>query len=555
MHNKTNVFYRAAVTLAVLVLSACGAAGDDTASSAGDEPRTGGDGYTGEDGHSGGDGHNGGDPQTGGDAYSEPWGAADSSSYDDTAPAPPWEAEQPEPQDGSATPEATEPWAENDWINTEDDNLATFSVDVDTASYTRTRSFLLQDQLPEPTDVRVEEFLNYFNYGYEPPDALAPEPFAVHFEGGPSAFGEGLHMLRAGIQGRIIDPENRPAANLVFLIDASGSMNAPLALPLVKESLRLLTASLSEDDWISVIVYAGDAGVVLEPTPGDQHDVIIEAIESIGAGGSTAGEAGIRLAYQYAQANLMADGINRVILCTDGDFNVGMTGEELIQFAESQRDSGVTLTGLLFNAWGDDAFMEQLANRADGNYFSINERPEALRILGRELLGTLLVIAKDVKIQAMLNRDVVARYRIVGYDNRLLEDNEFNDDTVDAAEIGAGHDVTALLEVELRDTTGMAPEALVAWVQLRYKLPYGDESILVEYPLQLQDLRPDAASMSPSLQQAIAVAEFAEILRRSRHSEGARFEDIAALLSPQADDEDVADLLSLVERASALWNE
>lgn len=516
---------RAAVTFVVLACSACGLTSDDVGTSASTE---------------GWDYHGG----QGADAGS-----------DSSSAAAPDREDQTETPEGSGVAETTEPWLENDWIETEDDNLATFSVDVDTASYTRTRAFLLANQLPEPTDIRVEEFLNYFNYGYEPPADSDPEPFAVHFEGGPSMFGDGFHMLRAGIQGRIMNADNRPAANLVFLIDASGSMDTPLALPLVKESLEVLTTSLTGDDWISIIVYTGQAGVVLEPTPGDQHATIISAIQSIGAGGSTAGEAGIRLAYQYAQANLMEDGINRVILCTDGDFNVGLTGEELIQFAEEQRATGVTITGLLFNAWGNDGFMEQLANRSDGNYFSINERSEALRILGRELLGTLLVIAKDVKIQAMLNRDVVSRYRIVGYDNRLLEDDEFNDDTVDAAEIGAGHDVTAMLEVELRDTSGMPPEALVAWVQLRYKLPDADESILVEYPLQLQDLRPDTESMSPSLQQAIAVAEFAEILRRSRHSEGARFDDVAALLGSRSDDADVVDLLSLIERARAIWTE
>ncbi len=232
-----------------------------------------------------------------------------------------------------------------------------------------------------------------------------------------------------------------------------------------------------------------------------------------------------------------------------------MTGEDVIELAEEKADSGVTITSMMFGATGADEFLEQLANRADGNAFFIGDRTDALRTLGSELFGTLLVIAGDLKVQAVLNRDVVARYRIVGYDNRILEDDEFDDDTVDAAEVGAGHDVTAMLEVELRDTSGMSDEALVAWVQLRYKPVGSDESVLVEYPMQLRDLRPDVASTSPSLRLAMGVAEFAEILRESQHSEGARFDSVLGLLSDVPRSSDVEELEAMVETARALWED
>ncbi len=480
------------------------------------------------------------------DGY-DPWGGSTigvSTTGDSGAWRPDVDAEEP----GST-------WYENNWIATEEDNLATFSVDVDTASYTLTRTMLNDGYLPPPSSVRVEEFLNYFDYGYLPPGPDDEHPFAVDFEGGPSAFGDGLFMLRMGLQGRMVSNEDRPPANLVFLLDVSGSTSWDGKLDLVKDALDVLIESLDERDRISIVTYAGSAGVALRPTSGSDHETIRAVIQDLEAAGSTAGGAGIEQAYAFAEANYIDGGINRIILCTDGDFNVGMTGEDVIELAEEKADSGVTITSMMFGATGADEFLEQLANRADGNAFFIGDRTDALRTLGSELFGTLLVIAGDLKVQAVLNRDVVARYRIVGYDNRILEDDEFDDDTVDAAEVGAGHDVTAMLEVELRDTSGMSDEALVAWVQLRYKPVGSDESVLVEYPMQLCDLRPDVASTSPSLRLAMGVAEFAEILRESQHSEGARFDSVLGLLSDVPRSSDVEELEAMVETARALWED
>ncbi len=509
-----------------------------------------------------GDGASGGDNTyyDAGSSYDVGGSYDTGTSYDagsaDASGAPDWyEPEAPVDGEPSTDPELPQ-WVENDWIDTLDDNLATFSVDVDTASYTLARDDLRSGWLPDPLDIRVEEFLNFFDYGYEPPGIDDEHPFAVDFEGGPSQFGDGLYMLRMGLQGLIVSDEDRPGANLVFLVDVSGSMDGPHGVGLIQEALRVLLPSLDERDTISMITYAGNESVALEPTSGAAQDAIESAIGRLNAGGSTAGEAGIRLAYQYAEANFVEGGINRIILCTDGDFNVGLTGEGLIQLAETWRDRGVTITSMLFGRYGNDGFLEQLANRANGNYFYIGNRDDAMRTLGRELLGTLMVIAGDLKVQAVLNRDVVARYRIVGYDNRILEDDEFDDDTVDAAEVGAGHDVTAMLEVQLHeDTTAMGPDALVAWVQLRYKPVGSDESVLVEYPLQLSDLRASVEQMSPSARLAMGVAEFAEILRLSRHSEGARFDDILALLDTVPQSADVEELEVLVETARDLWAE
>jgi len=451
-------------------------------------------------------------------------------------------------------------WVENDFEAVSDDALATFSVDVDTASYTIMRRDVLQGRLPDPASVRVEEYLNVFDYGYGAPGPDAAEPFAIHLESAPSVFGDGHEMLRIGLQGMEVPAEERAPANLVFLIDVSGSMAAPHKLDMVQFSLRTLVESLGPDDTLGIVVYAGREAVLLEPTPVRNRAEIYAAIDGLTAGGGTAGEAGIRRAYAMAESAFRDGGINRVVLCTDGDFNVGLTDEALLRLIEDYRDRDITITTLGFGVGrSNDRLMEQIADRGNGNYAYIDSRNEALRALGSELVGTLQVIAKDVKIQVAFNPRLVERYRIVGYDNRVLEDWQFADDSVDAAEVGAGHDVTALLELDLVDDVDLgavdAATGLVE-VRVRFKAPDGDESTEVMRSFTVGDRGTSDDVASPSLRFVMVVAEFAEILRDSRHSEGARFDDVIVLATGAASDEqpDMLAFIALVETARDLWD-
>jgi len=447
---------------------------------------------------------------------------------------------------------------ENDWQQANRDSQATFSIDVDTASYARTRGLLRASRLPEAADVRVEEFLNYFDYKYPAPETGNGEdeaPFAVHFEGAPSPFGEGLHMLRVGLQAAFVGNEERPAANLVFLLDTSGSMDSAEKIGLVRQSLEVLLDELRPDDTVAIVTYAGNSGVLLEPTPASRRQEIRNAIQQTSMGGSTWGEGGLREAYDLAQEARVPGGLNRVILCTDGDFNVGLTGDALVSEVALWADRGITLTAMLFGMDGiDDAFLEDLTNRADGNYFHIDTHDEAVRVLSQDVVGTLMVVAGDVKLQVELNPEIVERYRIVGYDNRVLADEDFSNDTVDAGDLGAGHTVTGLLEVELPALDQLSPGTQIAEVRVRYKLPGDAQSQLETWPLYVSDLAPSIHQASPSMRLAVGVAEFAEILRTSRHSEGARFQDVVSLVSADwSADRDVAELVQLIGTARYLW--
>jgi Ca-activated chloride channel family protein len=444
---------------------------------------------------------------------------------------------------------------ENAWVSTAEDSMATFSIDVDNASYTRTRGELEANVLPRAQDVRVEEFINFFDYKYPMPDDGSPDPFEVFFEGTTSPFGEGLHMLRLGLQGGEVGVLERPAANLVFLLDVSGSMGQSNKLPMLQESMRIMLESLTHEDTVAIVTYAGIERVALEPTSVSERQTILSAIDSLTSGGSTNGEGGIRVAYELAQDAFIQGGINRVILGTDGDFNVGMTGEPLIQLVETYKERNISLTALLFGRDGiDDAFLENLTNRGEGNYFHIDRREEAVRILSEDLVGTLMVIARDVKVQVFMNPEVVARYRLVGYDNRVLADEDFNNDFVDAGEMGAGHTVTGLLEVEFVDGVEFAATDLVAEVRVRYKAPEGTESTLLAYPMQFSDIHESTDDASDSMRLAMGVAEFAEILRHSQHSEGARFQEVLDLIAPFAEgDADVNELVRLIQRAQSIW--
>ncbi len=338
--------------------------------------------------------------------------------------------------------------SDNGVMLTREQPVSTFSIDVDTGSYANVRRFLNQGQLPPKDAVRTEELLNYFDYAYPQPQHRG-QPLALHTEIAPTPWNLTTRLLLVGLQGYL--PAERPAANLVFLIDVSGSMAAPNKLPLLVSAFKLLTAQLGARDRVSLVTYAGNAGVVLEPTPGDQRTKILAALEQLGAGGSTQGAAGIQSAYRLAEQARLPEGINRVILATDGDFNVGMVNHEaLIQLIEQQRAKGISLTTLGFGGGNyNDQLMEQLADKGNGNYAYIDTLQEARKVLVDELASTLETIAGDVKVQIEFNPAQVAEYRLIGYENRLLAREDFNNDRVDAGEVGAGHRVTALYEITL----------------------------------------------------------------------------------------------------------
>lgn len=421
--------------------------------------------------------------------------------------------------------------------------VSTFSIDVDTGSYANVRRFLNAGQLPPQDAVRVEELLNYFDYDYRPP-ATRDTPFSVTTDLVTAPWNSDAILLRIGIKGFEVSAEQRPAANLVFLIDVSGSMYSPDKLPLLKNAFRLLTEQLTAQDRVSIVVYAGASGVVLEPTPGDQKRKILSAIERLEARGSTHGAAGIHEAYRLAHEAHLEGGINRVVLATDGDFNVGVVDfERLVDIVERERGTGIALTTLGFGTGNyNDRLLERLADAGNGNYAYIDTLSEARKVLVSELSSTLLTIAKDVKIQIEFNPAEVLEYRLIGYENRMLAREDFNNDRVDAGEIGAGHSVTALYEAvpvgakgridPLRYGSVRAADAAkrgeLAHLRLRYKLPDADASTLLEYPIRSGDV-PKLASASPDLRFAVSVAAFGQLLRGGKYTGSFGYSDVAEL--------------------------
>jgi Ca-activated chloride channel homolog len=420
--------------------------------------------------------------------------------------------------------------------------VSTFSIDVDTGAYANMRRFLNAGQLPPEDAVRVEELINYFDYRYAPP-ADRTTPFRVATELAPTPWNRNSLLLKVGIKGFEISAKERPAANLVFLIDVSGSMSTPDKLPLLKSAFRLLTDQLTARDRVSMVVYAGSSGVVLEPTPGDQKHKIHEAIDRLEAGGSTNGAQGIRLAYQLAHDAQIVKGINRVVLATDGDFNVGVTNfESLVDMAERQRGSGVALTTLGFGSGNyNDKLLEQLADAGNGNYAYVDNLNEARKVLVSELSSTLFTIAKDVKIQVEFNPAEVLEYRLIGYENRKLAREDFNNDKVDAGEIGAGHRVTALYEIVLAGGKGrvdplrygarnavLAKSGELANVRVRYKQPDSDVSSLLEYPIQSASAVPFEKA-STDFRFATSVAAFGQLLRGGKYLDKFGYDDVAQL--------------------------
>lgn len=438
---------------------------------------------------------------------------------------------------------------ENPFVPTSTTSVATFGLDVDTAGHALIRRDLVAGWAPHPDAVRVEDSLNYFSYDYPRPSGA--DTFALDVEVAPSPFGDGLHLLRVGVQGRQV--ERRGRANVVFLVDVSASMAAPDKLPLVQETLRQLLDALGPNDRLALVVYAGSVGTLLDPTPAAEREVILEAIGKLTTGGSTWGEGGIRAAYALAERHFDPQGINRVVLATDGDFNVGLYGEPLIEFIEEKRQTGIYLTTLGFGRGDyDGALLERLAHHGNGNHAYIDGPGEAARVVGRDLLTTLVVVAEDAKVQVEFEPMQVRQWRLLGYENRVLGEADFRDDRVDTGDVGAGASVTALLEIELVNGTS-ASTASLAQVRLRWRDPSTRENLAMSRALFGSQVVPDFAEASDTTRFAAAVAEFAEILRGSTFSEGRRFEEVRAILEPLVgDDPDKQELLDLVDRAAEL---
>jgi Ca-activated chloride channel family protein len=446
--------------------------------------------------------------------------------------------------------------------------VSTFSIDVDTGAYANVRRFLNAGQLPPQDAVRVEEMVNYFDYRYTPPDSR-DVPFRVTTELAAAPWNQDALLMKIGIKGYEVPASQRPAANLVFLIDVSGSMQTPDKLPLLKNAFRLLTDQLTAKDRVSMVVYAGSSGVVLEPTPGDQKHKILAAIDRLEAGGSTNGAEGIERAYQLAREAHMNGGINRVVLATDGDFNVGVVDfEALVDMAERQRKSGTALTTLGFGTGNyNDQLLERLADAGNGNYSYVDTLSEARKVLVSELSSTLFTIASDVKIQVEFNPAEVLEYRLMGYENRMLAREDFNNDKVDAGDIGAGHRVTALYEVVPAGGKGrMDPlrysaakpagerNGELAHLKLRYKKPGADTSQLLEYPVLKSSVTP-AAKLSADFRFAASVAAFGQLLRGGKYMGEFGYDDVQALARSGFDQDSDGyrrEFVSLVQLASTL---
>ncbi|MCV6625832.1 MAG: VWA domain-containing protein [Cellvibrionaceae bacterium] len=453
------------------------------------------------------------------------------------------------------------------------DPVSTFSVDVDTAAYSNIRRMLNREgRLPPVDAVRIEEMINYFDYSYPLPKGL-DQPFSVTTELAPSPWAKGKHLMMVGLKGYQPKLDKRPPANLVFLVDVSGSMQADDKLPLLKKSLALLLQQLGTQDRIALAVYAGAAGTVLESTPASEAAKIRSAIDQLEAGGSTHGSAGLKLAYELAREGFIKDGINRVLIASDGDMNVGISDrDELKQMIERERKSGVALTTLGFGRGNYNyALMEQLADVGNGNAAYIDSMREAQKVLVEEMHSTLLTIANDVKIQVEFNPAAVSEYRLIGYENRMLKREDFNNDKVDAGDIGAGHTVTALYEIALTGSGAEQIPALryaqksdlkaasytgeLAHIKLRYKPKQGKPSRLIERPIMRAEVKAKLADASNNLRFAAAVAGFGQLLRGSKYSGEWGYKALAELLAETGADDPHgyrAELRALVNLAAGL---
>jgi len=460
---------------------------------------------------------------------------------------------------------------ENEFLDVLSNPQSTFSIDVDGASYSNARRFISNGEMPPIDAVRVEEFINYFTYDYE--NQSSEHPFSIHTEVSNCPWNPASKLLHIGLQGKRIATENLPNSNLVFLLDVSGSMNSPSKLPLLKSSFKLLLDNLTKKDRIAIVVYAGAAGLVLPSTSCSNKEEILEALNKLESGGSTAGGAGIELAYKIAKENFISEGNNRIILATDGDFNVGTSSNsELERLVEEKRKTGVYLSVLGFGSGNyKDSKMEKLADQGNGNYYYIDSMFEAKKVLVNEMGGTLLTIAKDVKIQIEFNPAKVSQYRLIGYENRALANKDFNDDKKDAGELGSGHSVTALYEIIPANpdksgkknmkykyiTTKISDEAYsipeLGAVRFRYKNPSDSTSNLIEQAIL--DSSIEFEKTSNDFRFAASVAEFALLLRDSPFKYEANFEQVLSI-AKDAKGEDKesyrSDFIKLVEITKAI---
>jgi Ca-activated chloride channel family protein len=473
--------------------------------------------------------------------------------------------------DFEANREAYGRLVDNPFVRAIDEQLSTFSIDVDTASYANMRRVIDGGRLPVPDAIRIEELINYFDYDYAEP--AGEHPFSVNVETNACPWNDAHRLVRVGLKGKDVPRDMRPATNLVFLLDVSGSMNDARKLPLLKQSMSLLVDSLTADDRVAIVVYAGAAGLALPSTYCDDRETILSALENLHAGGSTNGGQGIELAYKTAQDHFIDGGVNRVILCTDGDFNVGVSDEgSLVRLIEAKRETGVFLSVLGFGTgnW-QDAKMEALSNKGNGNFAYIDSLDEARKVLVEEMAGTLVTIAKDVKIQVDFNPATVNAYRLIGYANRIMPPQDFNDDTKDAGEIGAGHTVTALyeivpagVEIDLPDVdeskyvragdedAAEASDELLT-VKLRYKQPEGETSTKLEYPVT--DGGAALGDASEDFRFAAAVASFGMVLRDAEAKGSSTYATILDLAAAGLGDDEQGyrkEFVRLVERAREL---
>ncbi len=461
------------------------------------------------------------------------------------------------PQQNAQSPSSQQPYdmffqdyGVNPSIDTEDDNLSTFALDVDTGSYTVMRNYLNDGNLPPQDSVRVEEYVNYFDHGYASPPAH--QAFGIYVDGGPSPFTETerYDMMRVGIQGYEVSDEDRKDAALTFVIDVSGSMDMDNRLGLVKRSLELLVEQLHRDDTVSIVVYGSDARVVLEPTAGSESDRILDAIYSLQPEDATNAEAGLRLGYSMAMEAFDPQKINRVILCSDGVANVGQTeADSILEEIHRHVERGVTLTTIGFGMDNyNDTLMEQLADNGNGFYAYVDDMDEARKLFIDEITGTLQTIALDAKVQVEFNPDVVMRYRLVGYENRAVADEDFRDNEVDAGEIGAGHSVTALYEVKLYpDAHGK-----VATVFMRWEDPDTHQDVEISQDYKTSQIAFDFEEADPYFQRAVVVAEYAEILKGSYWAEESSMDDVydeARRISRYFDENVMQEFVDLVREA------
>jgi Ca-activated chloride channel family protein len=482
------------------------------------------------------------------------------------------------PHEGMYWPEAgTENYADFDDSGIQrviENAVSTFSIDVDTGAYSNVRRMLNQGYLPPENTVRAEELINYFAYDY--PLSNTETPFSISTEVSVSPWNTGKHLLHIGIKANEPEQTEEMNSNLVFLVDVSGSMDSPDKLDLLKNSLKMLSRQLSAEDSISLVVYAGASGVVLEPTAGNETRQISAALDRLQAGGSTNGEAGIELAYAMAEQAFIEGGINRVILATDGDFNVGMSSVEAMQeLIEEKRESGISLTALGFGTDNyNDHMMEQLADVGNGNYAYIDNINEARKVLVDEMHSTLQTVASDVKIQIEFNPAVVAEYRLVGYENRELAREDFNNDQVDAGEIGAGHTVTAIYEIALVGSESLSTDPLryaqannqqdetvsvnldeLAFLKLRYKEPGSDDSILLQQALMVEDIQEEISDTSDNYRFSAAVAGLAQLLRGSNQTSTLDYDTVLDLAQGARGEDEFgyrAEFIQLVRSAQAL---